>query len=602
METDGKLTLEERISRLERKIDDLDTRSRGSDSPKRPIGVAPTPRREARQNPLAAKTLEWWLARGGAILTSLALILLYDYAVERNWITPLIRVIGGAAVGGALMFSATRVKGSAGDFAGLREVLLGAGLSAWYITAYAAAIFYQLIPVSGARFVFLALTVLGAWLALSEHRSILGLLALGVGFMTPMLLPSRAPFVPAFALYLGALTSVGLILYIMRGWQSILWLTFIAFWWTAGTATELVCCDGMTGFSRISGSPQMARVALTILIVLAGAAMVRTPLLRRRLVASGSDLYTEPRRSEYSESVLRAFALKFERLSGIAASADSPALWIITIVSPLLSVLLLSWTWRNVEGTLWGLVSLVIAGLVYRLAIGSRADEEFTHVEATAASIWSLTGLIWLAGASGTSGEQSQSLALFAACAHSVFTIHYLRASRFRAPRIVGMTAIGISLAIVIFWEMILRSLTLAGFEPFWTTAEIAAIAAGFWVWWSFRTPGEFVTLPSLFGIASFLALLLVDSRILGRVWPPLVTASFAVAGTALLIAGRDRAENATLRRVGAFTLLVVVVRLLLIDLEQVETIWRVLLFLGCGALFLFTSHRLQAPRDVRSG
>jgi uncharacterized membrane protein len=88
----------------------------------------------------------------------------------------------------------------------------------------------------------------------------------------------------------------------------------------------------------------------------------------------------------------------------------------------------------------------------------------------------------------------------------------------------------------------------------------------------------------------------------LGHVWPPLVTASFAVAGTALLVGGRDRAENATLRRLGGFTLLLVVARLLLIDLARVETIWRVLLFLVCGALFLFTSHRLQAPRDVRPG
>ena len=610
MNADEKVTIEERLSRLERKIEELDSRFRGA-GPARPAGTGPTPDRRpsppaagrpARQNPLASKSLEWWLARGGAVLTSLALILLYDYAVERNWITPIVRVIMGAAVGAALMFSARRVKASTADFAGLREVLLGAGLAAWYITAYAAAIFYQLMPVSAARVIFLGLTILGAWLALREHRSVLGLLALCVGFMTPMLLPSRAPFVPAFALYLGALTAVGLILYIMRGWQSVLWLTFIAFWWTTGAATELVCCEQLNGFSRITGSPQLARFAMTILIVLAGAAMVRTPLLRRRLIAGGSDLYTQPRRSEYSESVLREFARRIEKLSGVAASHDSLAIWVITIVSPLLSVLLLSWTWTGVDGTLWGLVSLLIAAVVYRLAIGSREDEEFTHVEATAAAVWSLIGLVWLAGSAGGSISQSESFALLAACLHAVVTLRYLRNSEFRAPRVVALTAVAVCLAIVIVWEMTSNALPRPGYEPLWTLAELVAIGSGLWIWWILRTPGNPVSVPSLFGIASFAALLFVDARILGNVWPPLVTASFAVAGTALLVGGRDRAENATLRRLGGFTLLLVVARLLLIDLARVETIWRVLLFLVCGALFLFTSHRLQAPRDVRPG
>ena len=596
------VTIEERLFRLERKIEELDARLRDPGPARSAPRAAPGPRREPRPNPFATRSLEWWLARGGAVLTSLALILLYDYAIERNWITPVVRVLAGGAVGGALMFSASRVKASTGDFVGLREVLLGAGLAAWYITAYAAAIFYDLIPVPAARLVFLALTVFGAWLALSEHRSVLGLLSVGVGFATPLLLPSRTPFVPELALYVGALTAIGLLLYLMRGWQSILWLTFAAFWWTTGTATELVCCTELTGFSRISGSLQLARAALTILIVLAGAAMVRTPLLRRQLLASGSELYTWSRHSEYSDSILRGLASRIEKLSGMPAATDSPAMWIITIVSPLLSVLLLSWTWRSVGGAVWGLASLLSAAIVYRIATASSKDEEFTHVEATAAAIWSLAGVLWLAGWAGRSTSQSEAFALLGASGHAVLTLYFLRTTRFRAPRAVAFTTVAAGLFIVVVWEMMLNSLPGTRYEPLWTVAEIAVIASALWIWWSGRTPENPVSIPSLFGIAAFAALLFVDARILGNVWPPLVTASFALAGTTLLIAGRDRLEYATIRRLGAFTLLVVVIRLLLIDLARVETIWRVLLFLGCGALFLFTSHRLQAPRDVQSG
>jgi uncharacterized membrane protein len=81
-----------------------------------------------------------------------------------------------------------------------------------------------------------------------------------------------------------------------------------------------------------------------------------------------------------------------------------------------------------------------------------------------------------------------------------------------------------------------------------------------------------------------------------------LITATYAVAGAALLILARGRTEGQALRRLGGLTLVVVVARLFMFDLARVETIWRVLLFLGCGALFLFTSHRLQESGGSPSG
>lgn len=151
---------------------------------------------------LRAKSAEWWLARGGALLTCLALILMYDYAVDRNWITPLVRVVIGTAVGGALMLSGNRVasqpEGTRDDTVGLREVLMGAALSAWYITAYAAGVWYELVPLSVSRAGFLAVSVAGAWLALRERRAVLAILSLGAGFSVPALLPSDLSSAAAF--------------------------------------------------------------------------------------------------------------------------------------------------------------------------------------------------------------------------------------------------------------------------------------------------------------------------------------------------------------------------------------------------------------------
>ena len=591
MYMDEELSLEQRVERLESLVSELRGNSASSGpAPRSPTQRAARPTRERVPNPLASRSLEWWLARSGAVLTSLALILLYQYAIERNWITPLIRVLAGIAVGAALIFSAARFtsrEASPADTVGLREVLLGAGLAAWYISAYAAAIFYQLIPVSAARLIFLALTFTGAWMALNEHRAVLGFLALGVGFLTPILLPSPNPNIAVFSLYLGALTAVGIVLYLMRGWLSILWLTFISFWWTVGEATNVL-------------SSQTDRLAVSMLVVLAGAAMVRAPLLRRRLVASGSTLYTQPKRPENTDSILRAFASVVQEFSGVRAAFDSPALWLMTILSPLLSVLVLSWTWTTVQGSVWGIVSLAIAAVVYRFAASSSTDEEFTHVEAAAAAVWSLAGTLWLADTAGSRIGESSSFVLFAAAFHAFVTVFYLRQSEFQGARKIGLITAAAGVLTVVLWETAATATRPYGILTYWTMAEIASIAVSIWIWWNYRKPADPFSLASLFGIVSYIAVLMVDSRLLGGIWPILVTASYAVLGALLLVSGRSRPEAATLRKLGGATLVLVVARLFMVDLAGVETIWRVLLFMGCGALFLFTSHRLQRVTTER--
>jgi hypothetical protein len=67
-----------------------------------------------------------------------------------------------------------------------------------------------------------------------------------------------------------------------------------------------------------------------------------------------------------------------------------------------------------------------------------------------------------------------------------------------------------------------------------------------------------------------------------------------------LLILSRRDEANSLYTYLGGVTMLIVVGRLLLIDLATVETIWRVLLFLVCGAVFLITAYQMQPAR--RSG
>lgn len=605
--------LEQRIARLEAAVatlaarfDKLDHSNGAADGAKAGVnsrdseGASSSPRigtsageaRTARPSaPRAApwfttKSAEWWLGRFGVVFTSLALVFLYQYAVERNWITPVVRIAVGIAVGIGLMYAGTRfsraVIDRADDDVGLRELLLAGGLAAWYITAYAAAVFYQLIPISTARFIFLALSIASAWLALREKRSLFGVVSVATGFAAPFLLRSDSASLAAFSLYVAALTAVGLVLYLMRGWQSVIWVTFVGAWWTIAFAVD--------------ASAGVGSLPLTLLVVVVSAAFVRVPVLRRQLVATGADRYAIATPSRFSE-ILRGIADAFARVGGgSVVRHDSPALWAMTIASPLFMLLALSQVWPTVQGGVLGVIAWTSGFSAFRLsqAPGPR-DPEVAHMAATAATVWTLAGLLW---ASATLAEltraDGQSIALALTALHAAATLAFAPTARLAAPRSMAVAAAAVSLAIVFGIESNVDARTGTSLDQ--TIAELVVLAVSAMIWRRLRASTTHRWLAVAFGAGAYVALLMIAARVLGGIWPPLVTASYAIAGAVLLVASKRVTDGAILRKLGGGTMILVVGRLFVVDLAGVETIWRVLLFLVCGLLFLYTSYWLQRP------
>jgi hypothetical protein len=387
----------------------------------------------------------------------------------------------------------------------------------------------------------------------------------------------------------------------MRGWQSVLWLTFVAFWWSAFSAVPLLCCAGVPAPVRLDSSVEVARISMTLLVLVAGAAMTRVPVLRRKLLALGSPLYTEPSRSKWTEGVQKTLGGLLQVLTGYSRGAafDSPAIWLISLSAPLLVLGLMSEIWNAVPSAVWGLAALLLASLAYRsVSMRQSSDEEITHVEVAATVLFSLAGVLWIADSLANRVLPSSATIISAVSLHAFVTLHYLRASQFITARRIALWTAGVLVASTIMTEAVLQGARPDAVGIAGTIAELATIGVAGWVWWTFRRQQAVAAFPGIFGVAAYIALMLVDARVLGDIWQPLVTASYAIAGTALLVSARGRPEVHALRRLGGFTLVVVVARLLMVDLAGVATIWKVLLFLGCGALFLFTSHVLQTPRE----
>ena len=72
------------------------------------------------------------------------------------------------------------------------------------------------------------------------------------------------------------------------------------------------------------------------------------------------------------------------------------------------------------------------------------------------------------------------------------------------------------------------------------------------------------------------------------------MTISWGIYAIILLVIGL-RYNQSQLRTVAMATLAAVVGKLFLVDLVELETIWRILLFLGFGGLFLLLSYYFRS-------
>jgi hypothetical protein len=527
----------------------------------------------------SSRTAEWWLSRLGVGFVVLGILILYGYAVDKGWITPPVRVLAGIIVGASLLWAGIRTKraeGMATTDLGLRELFFGGALAIWYVTGYAASVWYQLISIPSSRLLFFVLGIVSTWIALQERREIFAFVAIAVGFATPFILPAPSTSLSELALYLGAVSAIGLIIYLMRGWPLIVWLTFGAFWLSiAATIYE-------------AGSVHPAAVgsfAISLLFLASGAAFTRTPSLRRRLLLLGSDRYTPAPLALTPDPITQALDSAAEFLGAGKGAPDSPVLWVFTLFSPVLAIEMLADLWPSVPTELWGIVLAVLGVVALVVARKGMADEELRQVTLTGAALWILLGVVRIV-------PEPERLAM--AAVHATIIIAFIQ-KRFIGPRTLAKVTILISLAVVLGQE--LDFVQYGALRWRWVISELITLGGSAVIVQKLITEPTERLQGMVLAVVSYLIGLLVIANILEPIWTPLVTATYAVFGAVLLILSRNRKGERLMRQLGGVTMLIVVGRLLLVDLASVETIWRVLLFLACGALFLYTGYRLQPAR-----
>jgi hypothetical protein len=562
-------SLQARLERLERLVEELGRRlpplpADAAAAPVRPAVVSTTERpaeRRSLRDSVADRAREWmpddgasplswdgqtWLNRLGIVLLLLGVALLFRYSIDMGWLTPQVRVGFGAAVGAVLTALGLRMD----ERRRFGSVLLGGGVATFYITGWAAFNLYGLVGYPLAFAGMVAITAGAFGLALRRGQPALAIVGAFGGLGTPLILGISLATPRGLALYTSAVLAWTVVPYLRRGWRAVLW-TSMAFGWIllASYANAFSAALAASGDAR--GWMQGAALfAWAVLGVLPLARRAASTAAARRASADG-----EPHERRWRDG-------------------DALHWYGVSIIPPAMFVATTALVWR-MDADAWGVLAAAVAGVYAAAAWALRgADGRLARVLLFAAAV------LLPAGCFGALRAE----ALLVALAAQALALHGLaaygagRAIRWLAHR--GFTAVG---AWVLF-----RLIENGDLSAPRVAADLAAIAAGFAISCVVRTRGEMLAYRVWAHVA-----------VLGWVWRQLAQTDGgqgfatmvwgAYALGLLLLAMRQGWPTA--ERVAIWTLLATVAKLFLVDLERLDPLFRVLLFLGFGAVFLYFSY-----------
>lgn len=227
-------------------------------APLQPV-FAPEPPPLPAGDPARAIPSAVWIAGAGAVIFLIGVIYFLTVSIQRGWISPWTRVVGGVITGAALGFGATRLLRGPGRSLGV--ALLAAGLGTWTFAFYYGAQLAHLFPVAVGFGGAVGATLLAGALAARVRSDGAMAVGLATGLAAPLAFSSGRGSLTLLLVYLLLLTAAQLAtVYLTRTgagwWRSRLvgagggWLVFFMvaasgrIAWDANTQLALVALLG----------------------------------------------------------------------------------------------------------------------------------------------------------------------------------------------------------------------------------------------------------------------------------------------------------------------------------------------------------------------
>lgn len=166
-----------------------------------------------------------WFNRIGILAVLIGMAWFLKLAIDNHWIGPAGRVLIGIVAGVALMAWSERFRSR--GFAGFSYSLKAVGSGILYLSLWAAYSLFHLVPSFAAFAAMLAVTAFNGFMAWSQDSELLALYAIVGGYGTPLLLSNGQNHELALFSYLLLLNLATLALIALRPWSRLLVGSFL---------------------------------------------------------------------------------------------------------------------------------------------------------------------------------------------------------------------------------------------------------------------------------------------------------------------------------------------------------------------------------------
>jgi uncharacterized membrane protein len=166
-----------------------------------------------------------WFNRVGILAVLIAMAWFLKLAIDNHWIGPLGRVLIGLVSGAALIVWSERFRNR--GYAVFSYSLKAIGSGALYLSLWAAFSYFHLIPGAAAFAAMIVVTAFNGFMAWVQDSELLALYAIVGGFSTPVLISTGENHEVTLLSYMLLLDFAVLVLVILRPWSRLLFSAYI---------------------------------------------------------------------------------------------------------------------------------------------------------------------------------------------------------------------------------------------------------------------------------------------------------------------------------------------------------------------------------------
>jgi uncharacterized membrane protein len=193
------------------------------------------PNEAAEESSLESRIGSHWFNRIGILAMLIGAAWFLKLAMDNHWIGPLGRVLIGLIAGAGFIAWSERFRGR--GYAGFSYSLKAVGSGTLYLSLWAAFSLYQVVPAGAAFAAMILVTAFNGLMAWVQDAELLALYAIAGGLATPLLVSTGGNHEMTLFTYLLILDIAVMVLVALRPWSRVLFVAYagtvilVAAWW-----------------------------------------------------------------------------------------------------------------------------------------------------------------------------------------------------------------------------------------------------------------------------------------------------------------------------------------------------------------------------------